>query len=321
MVKRIFLSTFALLAGAGIFLAGCESMTEPETAGEESIALEESFDISAMENQASLLKAAGANLDSANGFFLLRWNEAPAHLQNDNMLRGHASSVVFAAPSIPRDFTAAGLDMGSVAVAIGSDKFDLRKIVNALSGVRYGESGGGPRGPRGGVGGPHGGQGGPHGGRPEIVNIPFVAGGNYQFEITGSDQVAAMKLDITALAQLVKITGFTDGQKIDIARDLLVTWEGESTANDMVLVLGPMMKRGRSGGAGQRVQPFVQRLNAADGGYTIAAQVLQDLVSASGAEALSLRLSQGVHREINDANIGKIFVTAGSGDCVRLAVK
>jgi hypothetical protein len=88
----------------------------------------------------------------------------------------------------------------------------------------------------------------------------------------------------------------------------------------MVLVLAPAFKRGRFGG-GQPVAPIFQKLNAADGSYTITTQTLQDLLSASNAKALSLHLAQGMLNEITEANLGKILVSAGTDDRVLLNVK
>jgi hypothetical protein len=185
----------------------------------------------------------------------------------------------------------------------------------------FGGPHGGPKGPRGGFGGPRGSHGGPYGDPIALVNIPFVAGSTYQFEITGSDNVAAMMLDIQAPAQLVQITGLADKDTIEATQDLAITWEGDAAANNMVLVLAPAFKRGRFGGSGQPVEPVFQRLDAAAGNYTISTQTLQDLVSKSNAKALSLHLAQGVLREITDANLGKILVSAGTDDRVLLIVQ
>jgi hypothetical protein len=330
MKKHLWVS---LLAGAGIF-AACESLNGPQ-AVDDSLALEESFDISALESETGILKSAGVNADEANAFFVLRWSEPPQRVESDATVKGHAAAVAYEEPTTLRDRNAWGLDMGTVAVLIGQDKFDLPKLESTLFGVRYGMFGkpreGGKRGPhdgmngpRNGLGGPKGGGrggfGGPNGDKPVIVNIPFVAGGAYQFEVSGSDKVAAMKLAIQAPAALVKITGLTDKQEIDATQDLTVTWDGDANANNMVLVLAPARKRGRFNG-GQPVQPIFQSVDAAAGSYTIAAQTLQDLISQSNAKALNVHVAQGNLNEITDANLGKILVSAGTDDRVLLTVK
>jgi hypothetical protein len=130
-----------------------------------------------------------------------------------------------------------------------------------------------------------------------------------------------MTLDIQAPSQLVQITGLADKDTIDATQDLTITWQGDAAANNVVLVIAPAFKRGRFGGAGhQPVEPVFQRLDAAAGSYTIAAQTLQDLLSASNANAINLHLTQNVVREITDANLGKILVSAGNDDRVVLAV-
>jgi hypothetical protein len=318
MNKRLLVATLAFFVCAGIFVA-CESMNEPQ-AVDESQAVEESFDISALESETGILKSAGVNADSANAFFVLRWSQGHGHFQSSDTIKGHASAVAYEQPTTMRDRDAVGLDMGTVSVVSGQDTFDLSKLVSTLFGVRYGAFGGpgGRKGPHGGFGGAHGGHGGRKlsGDRPEMINIPFVAGGTYRFEVTGSDQVAAMKLDIQAPSQLVEITGLADKDTIDATQDLTITWEGDATANNAVLVLAPAFKRGRFGGSGQPVEPIFQRVDAAAGSYTISAQTLQDLLSASNATALNLHLTQGVLREIADANLGKILVSTGTDDRV-----
>jgi len=320
MKKRFLVSLFVLLVGAGLLLVGCESLNGPDSAALDE-SLVESFDVTTTENQESILKTSGVNLDSANGFFSLRWSEVSLRFKDTTFVVGHASAVAFEKAATPRDRNAVGLDMGDVSLAIGAEKFDLRKLVLRLSGVRYGLGGGphgGGRGPQG--GGPRHGQGGPNGGRPEIINLPFVGGGSYQLAATGSDKVAALNLTIKAPAKLVAITGLTDKQEIDAMQDLRITWDGDAAATDMAVVLAPLVKRGRFGGS-QRVEPIFQSVNAAAGSYTITAATLQELISKSGAKALSLHLSQGVHSEVTDAKPGKIILSAGGDDRVMLTVK
>jgi len=330
MNKRILASSIALLAGAGMFLAGCESLNGPGSAVDESLTVEASFDVSTVNGETSILKTAGADVDSANAFFILRWSEGHPHFRSSGTVRGHAAAVAFETITTPRDFNAVGLDMGTVSVLIEQNKFDLAKLMRGASDVRYGMFGGlkGGRGPHGGTGGPRVGNGGPRGGHggPKrdglaMINIPFIAGGIYQFDVTGSDKVAAMKLDIQAPSRLAQIIGLADNDTIDATQDLTIAWESDATANNTVLVLAPAFKRGRFGNSGQFVEPIFLRLEAAAGSYTISAPTLQDLVSKSSAKALGLHLSQGRHLEITDAKIGKIIVSAGTDDRVILTVK
>ncbi|MCI0690975.1 hypothetical protein L0337_03095 [candidate division KSB1 bacterium] len=314
MNKRLLASSLALLAGAGIFVA-CESMNGPQ-AVDESQAVEESFDISALESETGILRTAGVNADSANAFFVLRWSQGHGRFQDGDTIKGHASAVAYQEPTTLRDRNAAGLDMGTVSVLNGQNTYELAKIVSAAFGVRYGVFGG----PRGNHGGRRGERGGLNGDPIAFVNIPFVAGSTYQFVVTGSENIAAMTLDIQAPSQLVQITGLADKDTIDATQDLTITWQGDAAANNVVLVLAPAFKRGRFGGAGQPVEPIFQRVDAAAGSYTIAAQTLQDLLSASNANAINLHLTQNVVREITDANLGKVLISAGNDDRVVLVV-
>ncbi|MGH7597971.1 MAG: hypothetical protein ACREOI_16600 [bacterium] len=329
MNKRLLASSLTLLASAGIFVA-CESMNGPQ-AVDESRTVEESFDISALASEAGILRTAGVNADSANAFFVLRWSQGHGRFQDSDTIKGYASAVAYQEPTTLRDRNAAGLDMGTVSVLNGQNTYELAKLDGTLFGVRYGAFGGphrGPKGPKGGFGGPRGGHGGPRGERGGLngepvafINIPFVAGSTYQFAVTGSDNVAAMTLDIQAPSQLVQITGLADKDTIDATQDLTITWQGDAAANNVVLVIAPAFKRGRFGGTGQPVEPIFQSVDAAAGSYTIAAQTLQDLLSASSANAINLHLTQSIVREITDANLGKILISAGNDDRVVLIVQ
>jgi len=326
MNKRLLASSLALLASAGIFVA-CESMNGPQ-AVDESQAVEASFDISALTSETGILRTAGVNADSANAFFVLRWSQGHGRFQDSDTIKGHASAVSYQEPTTLRDRNAAGLDMGTVSVLNGLNTYELAKLEGTLFGVRYGVFGGPHGGPKGRFGGPRGGHGGPRGERGglngdpiALVNIPFVAGSRYQFAITGSGNVAAMTLNIQAPSQLVQITGLADKDTIDATQDLTVTWQGDAAANSVVLVIAPAFKRGRFGGPSQPVAPVFQRVDAAAGSYTIAAQTLQDLLSASNANAINLHLTQSVVRETTDVNLGKILVSAGNDDRVVLVVQ
>jgi hypothetical protein len=327
MKKHLLVSLLVLLAGAGLLLVGCESLNGPDSATDTSLSLTESFDVTALDSQTSLLKSAGVNTDSASAFFVLRWTRGLERFQNSDTVLGHASAVAYEKPATLRDRNAVGLDMGTASVLIGQNKLDLPKLTSALFGVRYGLFGGphgGPKRPLGGHGGPrdaHGPRGGHGDSRPNqltIVNIPFVGGSAYQFNVTGSTKVAAMTLNINAPSKLAQITGFADRDSIDATQDLTITWDGDASANNTVLVLAPARKPGRGE---LPVTPIFQAVSSASGSHTFTAQAVQALLSQSNAKAFSVHLSQGNLNEINDATLGKILVSAGADDRVLLKVQ
>jgi len=327
MKKHLLVSWLVLLVGAGLLLVGCEALNGPDSAAEAALSLAESFEVTTLDNQTALLKSAGVNTDSANAFFTLRWTRGLGRFQNSDTVLGHASAVAYAKPTTLRDRSALGLDMGTVAVAIGSNKYELPKLTSALFGVRYGLFGGPRGGPKGflrGHGGPRNGHGhrGGHGDSPRnnltIVNVPFVGGGAYQFIVTGSTAVDAVTLNITASSKLVQITGFADRDSIDAAKDLTITWDGDTSANNTVLVLAPARKPSRGA---QPVTPLIQAVSAASGSYTFTAQAVQALLSQSSATALSVHLTQGTLNQSTDAKLGRILVSAGADDRVFLKVK
>jgi hypothetical protein len=332
MIKRILVPATALLACASLFLAGCDSLNGPNSAPDNSLRLTDTFEVTALDSQTSLLKTAGVNTDSANAFFALRWTRGLGRFQSSDTVLGHASAVAYEKPATLRDRSALGLDMGTVSVLIGQDKYDLTKSENTAFGVRYGFFGGpqcGPNGPLGGHGGPRDAHGrGSRGGHGDslhkqltIVNIPFVGGGAYQFNVTGSDKVAAMTLSINAPAKLVQITGFADRDSIDATKDLTITWDGDASANNTVLVLAPALKPGRGGHSGQSVTPIFQAVSSAAGSHTFTAETLQSLLSQANANAFRVHLTQGTLNQSTDAALGTILVSAGADDRVMLIVK
>lgn len=327
-MKRMF-APMALLMCAGAFI-GCQSVTEPETALDAQT-LESSFDVTAQASQLTLLEAAGVNVDSANGFFLLNWDEKMHPQASEAQVLGRATAVAFGATlSVPRSKTP-GVDMGEVTLAVASQVFQLPKITFPNDGVRYGIMGlrgghglpprGGPReghgGPRGNGHGPRGGFGHPPAGL-DSLNIPFVSNGTYQFAASGSAEVPALTLDIQAPAQLVQIGGVSDDQLLDLTQDLTITWIGDAAVSEMTLVLAPAFHRGRFGGANQRPEPLMITLDPAAGSYTIAAQTLQDVLGE--ANGLMLHVAQGSHREVTLNDGTKYIVGLRTSDGVRLRV-
>jgi hypothetical protein len=333
MVKRIFASGAALLVCAGVALIGCDAVNGPNSAQNNTqILSSEAFDVTTLSSQALLLKSSGIITDSANAFFVLRWSEGLKHFESSDTVMGHASAVAYKQPATLRDRNALGIDIGTVSVVAGQDTFDLLKLKKYSLGVRYGMFGGldGTRGRCGGFGGSHNGRGGYDGGwhgrhgrngrEYTIVNIPFIGGSTYQFIATGTDSLPGITLGIQAPSQLVEITAPANKDSVDITQDLTVTWDGDATANNTVLVLAPK-KYGWSHRDSLSVAALYINLGATAGTYTIPAQTLQDLVGQADVRSLNLHLSQGNVSQSTDAKLGKILVSAGSDDQVVLKVK
>lgn len=328
-MKRIFLP-MTMLLGASLFI-GCESLTEPEAALDDT-SLESSFDITSEATQASLLQAAGVNVDSANGFFTLNWHEHLFPGQSEAVVSGRANAVSFGATqAFPRS-RVPGVDMGEVTLAVNQTSFALPKLESTFAGVRYGamEMRGGPRGGGHGSGGPNGGggMGGPRGGgqgrggNPPIgldsLNVPFVGGATYQFAASGSNAVPAMNVDLQAPAALAQIGGVADGDTINVSQDLTITWTPDAAVTRMTLVLAPAHKRGRFQGGNQGNPPAMISLDPAAGSYTITAQALQDALG--DGNGLMLHLDQGTHREVTNTDGTKYIVSLRSSDGVRVRV-
>lgn len=319
-MKRIFApATLALCAG---MLIGCNSLTEPETAVDET-SLESSFDITSEAAQTSLLQASGVNVDSANGFFILNWHEIMRPDQTDATVSGRANAVSYGATqAFPRS-RVPGVDMGDVSVTLDQTSYVLPKIESPFAGVRYGSmgkpGGRGGRGPGGRGPGGHG----PRGGNPpfagvDSLNIPFVGGGTYQFAASGSSAVPAMNVDIQAPTSLAQIGGVANGDTISVSQDLTITWTPDASITNLTLVVAPARHRGRFPGGGTDQQPAMITLDPAAGSYTITAQALQDALG--DAKGLMLHLNQGTHKEVTNSDGTKYVVAIHSSDGVRVLV-
>lgn len=320
-MKRIF-APVTLALCAGLFI-GCESLTEPEAAVDET-SLESSFDITSEAAQTSLLQAAGVNVDSANGFFIVNWHEHLRPGQTEATLSGRANAVSFGATqAFPRS-RVPGVDMGAVSVAVNQTNFALPKLESPFAGVRYGSMGKpGGRGPGGRGGhGPGGNGQGPRGGNPpagvDSLNIPFVGSGTYQFAASGSSEVPAMNIDIQAPTALAQIGGVANDDTISTSQDLTITWTPDATVSNLTLVVAPAHERGRFPRGTQDLKPMMITLDPAAGSYTITAQTLQDALG--DAQGAMLHLNQGTVRQVTNADGTKYLVALHSNDGVRVRV-
>lgn len=332
-MKRIF-APVTLALCAGLFI-GCESLTEPEAAVDET-SLESSFDITSEAAQTSLLQAAGVNVDSANGFFIVNWHEHLRPGQTETILSGRANAVSYGATqAFPRS-RVPGVDMGDVSVAVNQTNFALPKLESPFAGVRYGSMekprgrGPGGRGPGGSGPGGSGGHGpggngqGPRGGNPpagvglDSLNIPFVGSGTYQFAASGSSEVSAMNLDIQAPAALAQIGGVANDDTISTSQDLTITWTPDATVSNLTLVVAPARERGRFPRGTQDLKPMMITLDPAAGSYTITAQTLQDALG--DAQGAMLHLNQGTVRQVTNTDGTKYIVALHSNDGVRVRV-
>jgi hypothetical protein len=336
MTTRIFASAVLLLVFTCLALLSCSgSVNDPSVAESSTMTLSEDLDVTTFDSQTALLKGSGVNTDSANAFFVLRWSQRLFHHFNTDTVNGHAAAVAYEQPATLRDRNAVGLDMGTVSVVTGTDTLDLSKFESRFSGVRYGMFGGfnGGRPRHGGCDGIRDGRGGYNHHMSQrrsnkgpghgflIANVPFNAGGTYQFLASGADSIPALTQSIQAPSQLVEITGLADMDTVDLTQDLTVTWNGDPAATKMVLVIARGFKFGHFKNHGETVQALVQPVDPSAGSYTVPAQTVQDLLGEAKAGILRLYLSQSNVNMVNDPQLGTILVSAGSDDQVILKVK
>jgi len=312
MKKRIFLSSAAMILSIAMFIA-CESVVEPESS--DTTIGELNFDASELDSEITLLKTAGVEIDSIRALFSLSWHEkTPPRLEN-SILRGNATAVAFDPESetFKPNPRALGLDMGVVTVQIDQTQLELHEFEHD-GGVRYS------------LFPPMFGRFSPRSREFDIETLPFVRGGVYTFEASGTQEFQPLRVEVEAPTELVKITNHSDDETIDASSDLTVTWSGDVSADHIALVVAPALKFGPHHGPNfgrlhDRMRPIFEHLEAGATSYTLPAATLQEALSHSNAGAITVHVSLGAHTELTNEQGGKIIVAVRTGDEVRLKVE
>lgn len=164
-----------------------------------------------------------------------------------------------------------------------------------------------------------------------VAEIPYIPGGVYQYNATGSDQVESISLDLTVPNELVQITGPVDGSTYTSGEALTVTWLG-GTAGDSVLVsIFPLFDFDEDDFEEFELEEFEEYeeeiwelgmvlVPAEDGQYTFSAEIIQKLLDyEEDTEALLVEVfsfKETIVENDNATYFGEVHI----GDLVELVI-
>ena len=329
MIRYKFFAVAFFVVGL-MLITGCSNRNE--IAGPQFNQPNEQDLTSAMtESELSVIEISGFHPDSSKGIFTIGWKDLFKPKEQTSLLVGNSMAVGFTRNISQYRGMRGGVDMGLVYLNYGSNHNELKKIIHPRGGVIY-TSSARPR-----MGGPN-------------TNIEFIANSAYEFEVTGSDKFSALRTSITAPAALINISSQTEGQSINTANDLVLTWQGGNTSGRLVIVVavppprpmnGPQGGMGQMGPGGMRgpggpggphgggmmdprqggfppppmdsTRAIVIRLDSNPGSYTIGTANLQALVQRTNATRLEVMISQVTVQEV-DHDGGRVHVVLRNSD-------
>jgi hypothetical protein len=317
------IAIFALSA-----LSGCTDGVGPDSSAVESPLTAEAV----VAQDLTQLAKVGIPAITSDGVFSIGWKQfvGPAIIEAGTI--GKAFAVVHDG-TLPGDTRPAGIDIGSVTLTYGTGSTDLEKRVARSGSVLYSTFGRGLR-------------------HPETlpVNIPFIGGGTYRFEVSGSPAFPAGSFEITAPPSLLDITSQKDGDTFSPSSDLTVAWQGGAPGGDVLLRVVPHVRperfegAGPGGGPGGHKGPGPQGPGHQGGGkhgpgglgpefqkglvltvpntgsYTISAAQLQELLNGVEAAELMVGVAQTVQQEVTHDS-RTITLLLRNGDRVLLKIQ
>jgi hypothetical protein len=284
----------------------------------------------AIENELSMMSDNGLNVGASKGIFSLEWGKLKGPMNQQDALVGRAMAIGFNSgqPQGP-PHSRRGIDMGSVYLNYANSHLALQKRTGPHGGVSY-ASFSGPR------------DGGSN------TNIEFVAGGSYEFEVTGSDGFSAIRTTLTAPSALLKITSPAANQAVNPSNDLTITWEGGVAEGKVLLSImatpprpngmsgpgdpnreggmGPGGHHGGGRGPGNPPNPMdparaiIIKLDNNPGTYTIVASKLQELIQRTNAAKLMVGVGQLNVTEVEHDG-GTIHIALRNGDRLPVSVQ
>lgn len=234
MKRKIVAALKAMLIISMSIIVGCSKPTGPVATNDtllnsESVLVQSLTAQNVVIQDLTQLNSAGAVTSSSYGVFSIGWNQFIGPNIVDAGTIGKAFVVVHA------DTTArgpAGIDLGVVTLKYDTSNIELTKRAS-YRGVLYSTFGHGLRFPR-----------------TLPVNIPFIANGAYQFNVSGSALFTPGTFTINAPASLLKITSNADGDSIGSSNDLNLTWSGGSPTDSVLLRIIPHLRAEQFEGRG-----------------------------------------------------------------------
>lgn len=213
--KQILLGSVLALVIAGL-VVGCD-----QTPSESNLGAIQDVSYAFADDQLETSKAAGVDVDGTAGVFSIGWRQIIVPEDQTTTLRGDALAIAFDGT---QDETApyrtmSGIDIGTVFLNYGVNHRELAKKEGHRRGTFYSLF--------------------PERPEPTEPGLEFVAGGTYEFEVTGSANFSPLKVSLTAPRELLQISSHTNGDQIDPSSDLTVTWTGGSADGGVLVRLRP----------------------------------------------------------------------------------
>jgi hypothetical protein len=223
--------------GAGL-LIGCSDSPGPAAfnVAEEALTSE-----NVITQDLTQLSNVGVPATPTYGVFSVGWNQFVGPAIQEAGTLGKAFAVVLTdTPQV--GVRRSSVDVGSITLAYTGGSADLTKRTSPDGNVRYSTFDRGLRDPQ-----------------SLPVNVPFIAGGQYIFDVSGSADFPAGSFAITAPASLIDITT-SAGDSIDPSADLTVLWTGGDADGDVIVRVVPHMSQRQlrqpmGGGMGSRGGP------------------------------------------------------------------
>lgn len=324
-MKTIKHIAIVLIAATFGLLTGCSDSVRSD---DDSSTLS-STALNSEESELTLLKSSGiTDLDPASGIFSLDWREVFKPREQTSDLIGNAMGVAFGSEQeIFPGIRKSGIDIGTVYLNYNGTQTEIPKQTTPDGGYVYSFMMPPPRG-----GKDHHGP--PTANQAKPTSIPFVSGGTYEFEITGSDAFEAAKLQVTAPVSLINITNYADQDTVDHTSDLTINWNG-GLATDSVLIKVSIMpdmkpegqKNGHHGEPGgepnmeKRGHPdFLKLVESNTGSYTLTAATIADLLATTSGTHLVIHVEQVASTDVEHAT-GTLKLILRNEDSVALNLK
>ena len=244
----------------------------------------------------------------------------------DSDPRGHARAIAFG--EALEDGRRSGIDMGTVTLSYPDDQVELTKRERPKGGTIY-TSFSGPR-------------------HENPTSVGFAGNGEYEFDVSGSDQFAAVKLSVTAPSELMNITSHSRGDTVIPGEDLVIEWSGGGDGKVAISIAaltgecpdkqdrpngprgrgerrgrhggGPGGPGGYGGGHPKAANVLLEMIDGNNGEYTLTADRFAELVGDSGATRIAVHVSQLIASDVDHGG-ETLWAVLHTGDRVMLELE
>ena len=320
------------------FAFGCNNGVNSPTSLDEGVDAALNSTSSALNTELANAQEAGINIEDVDALFSIGWRSFSPAMSEEEEMKSKVFAVAPNADSTMRPRLRSGSDMGQVVLSYPDGSAELNKSEKRNGGIFY--SLGGRKGR---------GRFGDEGSDDEAVNIPFVAGGTYTFEATGTESFPAVSVDITA-AEAIVITSHEDDAQIDSSAALDLSWTGGVADQPIVISIRPARERvegqdpadsgfrnGRGSGRGQggrgrgrghgmgpegrngRFHGARFMLESNPGAFTISAEEIGNLLANENVTGLRVAVTQ-IQKVETEQDGATYAIHLRTGDSVKLQV-